>query len=94
MIKSFQSRDTERLHNREGSERFKAIKCVALRKLRQLDAREGSKTGRLLRATGWKRFVATGRASTAFGLTVNGASVLYGGEGTLTRLKLLITIRG
>ena len=38
MIKSFRSRETEQLHNREPVKRFKAIERVALRKLRQLDA--------------------------------------------------------
>ncbi|MDD5544977.1 MAG: type II toxin-antitoxin system RelE/ParE family toxin [Acidobacteriia bacterium] len=38
MIKSFRSTDTERLHNREHSGRFKSIERPALRKLRQLDA--------------------------------------------------------
>ena len=38
MIKSFRSKDTERLHRREPVRRFKAIERVALRKLRQLDA--------------------------------------------------------
>lgn len=38
MIKSFRSRDTERLHRRESVKRFRSIERVALRKLRQLDA--------------------------------------------------------
>jgi proteic killer suppression protein len=38
VIKSFRSRDTERLHGRESVKRFKSIERVALRKLRQLDA--------------------------------------------------------
>jgi proteic killer suppression protein len=38
VIKSFRSTDTERLHNREHSGRFKAVERLALRKLRQLDA--------------------------------------------------------
>jgi len=38
VIKSFRSRETEQLHNREPVKRFKAIERVALRKLRQLDA--------------------------------------------------------
>jgi proteic killer suppression protein len=38
VIKSFRSKETERLHNREPARRFKAIERVALRKLRQLDA--------------------------------------------------------
>jgi len=38
VIKSFRSKDTERLHRREPVRRFKAIERVALRKLRQLDA--------------------------------------------------------
>ena len=38
MIKSFGSRDTERLHLREQVTRFKNIERVALRKLRQIDA--------------------------------------------------------
>lgn len=38
MIKSFRSKDTERLNRREQVPRFRAIERVALRKLRQLDA--------------------------------------------------------
>lgn len=38
MIKSFRSRDTEKLHWRERVTRFRAIERVAQRKLRQLDA--------------------------------------------------------
>ncbi|MFZ3218108.1 MAG: type II toxin-antitoxin system RelE/ParE family toxin [Candidatus Acidiferrales bacterium] len=38
MIKSFRSRETEKLHNRESVRRFKSIERVALRKLRQLDS--------------------------------------------------------
>ena len=38
MIKSFGSRDTERLHFREPVPRFKNIERIALRKLRQIDA--------------------------------------------------------
>ena len=38
MIKSFRSRETEQLHNRESVKRFRGIERVALRKLRQLDA--------------------------------------------------------
>ncbi|MGD0307003.1 MAG: type II toxin-antitoxin system RelE/ParE family toxin [Candidatus Acidiferrales bacterium] len=38
VIKSFRSRDTERLHLRESVSRFKNIERVALRKLRQIDA--------------------------------------------------------
>ncbi len=38
MIKSFRSKETERLHRRERTKRFRAIERVALRKLRQLDA--------------------------------------------------------
>lgn len=38
MIKSFRSKDTERLHQRERVARFRTIEPVALRKLRQLDA--------------------------------------------------------
>lgn len=37
-IKSFRSKETERLHRREPVKRFKNIERVALRKLRQLDA--------------------------------------------------------
>lgn len=38
MIKSFRSKDTEKLHLRQGSARFKAIERAAIRKLRMLDA--------------------------------------------------------
>jgi toxin HigB-1 len=38
VIKSFGSRDTERLHQRESVPRFKNIERVALRKLRQIEA--------------------------------------------------------
>lgn len=38
MIKSFRSKDTERLHRREPVKRFRAIERPALRRLRQLDA--------------------------------------------------------
>lgn len=38
MIKSFRSKDTERLHHRERVSRFRFIERVAQRKLRQLDA--------------------------------------------------------
>ncbi len=38
MIKSFRSKDSERLHRRERVPRFKNIERIALRKLRQLDA--------------------------------------------------------
>ena len=38
MIKSFRSKDTERLHKRQRVRRFRAIERVAQRKLRQLDA--------------------------------------------------------
>jgi len=38
MIKSFRSKDTQRLHLRERVPRFRAIERVAQRKLRQLDA--------------------------------------------------------
>ena len=38
MIKSFRSKETEQLHRRERSKRFRSIERVALRKLRQLDA--------------------------------------------------------
>jgi toxin HigB-1 len=38
VIKSFRSREAEKLHNREGSRKFKAIERTVLRKLRQLDA--------------------------------------------------------
>ena len=38
MIKSFRCKDTERLHDRQSSARFKAIERVALRKLRMLNA--------------------------------------------------------
>lgn len=37
MIKSFRSKDTERLHSRESVLKFRAIERVAQRKLRQLD---------------------------------------------------------
>ncbi len=38
VIKSFRCNDTERLHRRLGSKRFKTIERVALRKLRMLEA--------------------------------------------------------
>jgi toxin HigB-1 len=38
VIKSFRSRETEQLHNREAVRDFRSIERVALRKLRQLDA--------------------------------------------------------
>lgn len=38
MVKSFRSKDTERLHARERVSRFRNIERIALRKLRQLDA--------------------------------------------------------
>ena len=38
MIKAFGSRETELLHSRRSSKRFKAVERIALRKLRQLDA--------------------------------------------------------
>lgn len=38
MIKSFRSKDAERLYRRERVPRFRAIERVAQRKLRQLDA--------------------------------------------------------
>ena len=38
MIRSFASRETERLHNLERVRRFHAIERVALRKLRMIDA--------------------------------------------------------
>jgi toxin HigB-1 len=38
VIKSFRSRETEQLHNRESVKGLKSIERVALRKLRQLEA--------------------------------------------------------
>jgi len=38
VIKSFRSKDTERLHARERVKRFRAVERVAQRKLRQLDS--------------------------------------------------------
>ena len=38
VIKSFNCKDTERLHHRQVVKRFRGIERVALRKLRQLDA--------------------------------------------------------
>ena len=38
MIKSFRSKDAERLHARQRVNRFRAIERVAQRKLRQLDS--------------------------------------------------------
>jgi toxin HigB-1 len=38
VIKSFNCKDTEKLHKREPVKRFRSIERVALRKLRQLDA--------------------------------------------------------
>jgi toxin HigB-1 len=38
MIRSFRSKDAERLHRRERVTRFRAIERVAQRKLRQLEA--------------------------------------------------------
>jgi proteic killer suppression protein len=38
VIKSFRSKDAERLHNREPVRRFKSIERAALRRLRQLGA--------------------------------------------------------
>ena len=38
MIKSFRSKDAERLHARQRVQRFRAIERVAQRKLRQLDS--------------------------------------------------------
>jgi proteic killer suppression protein len=38
VIKSFRSRETKQLHDRESVKAFKNIERVALRKLRQLDA--------------------------------------------------------
>ena len=38
MIKSFRSKDAERLHARQRVKRFRAIERVAQRKLRQLDS--------------------------------------------------------
>ena len=38
MIKSFRSKETERLHRRERVPRFRNIERIALRKLRHLDA--------------------------------------------------------
>jgi proteic killer suppression protein len=38
VIKTFGSRETELLHSRQSSKRFKAVERIALRKLRQLDA--------------------------------------------------------
>ncbi|MFZ3332915.1 MAG: type II toxin-antitoxin system RelE/ParE family toxin [Candidatus Acidiferrales bacterium] len=38
MIRSFRSRETEKLHSRESVKRFRNLERVALRKLRQLDA--------------------------------------------------------
>ena len=37
MIKSFRSKETEQLHERQAIERFRAFERVAQRKLRQLD---------------------------------------------------------
>jgi proteic killer suppression protein len=38
VIRSFRSAETERLHRRQPSQRFRAIEQVARRKLRQLDS--------------------------------------------------------
>jgi len=38
VIKSFRCKDTERLHQRQNSGRFRSIERVAQRKLRQLDS--------------------------------------------------------
>lgn len=38
MIKTFSSRETELLHSRQSSKRFKSFERIALRKLRQLDS--------------------------------------------------------
>jgi len=38
VIKSFRSKDTERLHTREPVKRFRAVERVAQRRLRQLDS--------------------------------------------------------
>ena len=38
MIRSFASRDTERLYGRESVSRFRSFERIALRKLRMLDA--------------------------------------------------------
>jgi proteic killer suppression protein len=40
MIKSFRSKDVERLHRGDGVARFQSIESVARRKLRQLDSAE------------------------------------------------------
>lgn len=38
MIKTFRSKETERLYHRERQKRFRAIELIARRKLRQLDS--------------------------------------------------------
>jgi proteic killer suppression protein len=38
VIKTFRSKETERLHHRERQKRFRAIELVARRKLRQIDS--------------------------------------------------------
>jgi len=94
MIMSFRSRDIEKLHNREGSERFKAIERVALRKLRQLDA--ARRLEDLAAPPGNRLETLRGDRKGQHSIRINSqwriCSVWRGGDAH--ELKLLITIRG
>ena len=69
MIKSFRSKDTQRLHQREKVPRFRAIERIAQRKLRQLDA--AVSLGDLASAPGNRRHALKGERAGQHSIRVN-----------------------
>ena len=91
MIQSFRCTGTESLFYTGKSKRFASIKAVAERKLTQLAAAATLEFSSRNRATIWRRYRGTERASAAFGSTISGACVSFGLKTDLRMLRLSIT---
>ena len=91
LIRSFKSRETERIFNRQRSDRLpQDIQQVALRKLRMLNRAVTVQDLRFLQPTAWKNSPVIVRDSIASASTLNGVFALNGGKGMRMTWKLSI----
>jgi plasmid maintenance system killer protein len=85
VISSFDSKETERIFNRERSRKLPSdIQQVALRKLRMLNRAVTLQDLRVPPANRLENYPATALVSIVFALTINGAFALNGMKAVLT----------
>jgi hypothetical protein len=78
VIRSFKDKRAEALYRGDTVAELQAIRAAVLRKLDMLDAQPGSRISGHRLATASKRSRVAGRASTASGSTIGGASASCG----------------